>query len=102
MMPVDGTGATKTYYVCLPTTEATWQKATSSSLAGTASVFAVSVYSKAQWATVSAEEGPVPTKIGETGSWVVVYSTAQDFPQDGTFTAAVGDYKNVIATFKAI
>ena len=102
IMPADVSGATKTYYVCLPTTEANWQKATSTSLAATASVFAFSVYTKSQWTAATSEEGPVPTKVGEAGSWIVAYSTAQDFPQDGNFPAAIKDYKNVIATFKAL
>ena len=102
MMPATVSGSTATYYVTLPTTDSFWQKATSTSYAGTVSLFALSVYTKAQWATASAEEVNMSTKIGDAGDWVVAYSMAQDYPQEASILAALQDYKNVIATFKAL
>lgn len=95
-------GSTATYYVCLPTSDSGYAKATSTSLAGTASLFAFSVYSQAQWTAATAEEGVTPTKIGEAGDWIVGYSSAQAYPGTSVFSAAGSDVKNVVATFKAL
>ena len=96
------TGATATYYICLPTTDTFYTQSSSTSLAGTASVFAFSVYTAAQWQAITAEEGPQPSKVGETGSWTVGYSSAQDYPNTAVFSTAVSDVANVIASFKAL
>ncbi len=92
----------KYYYVCLPTTSSNYQSESLEYLAGTASIFALGVYSRAQWQIISSEEGPTPTLVGTSGNWVIGYSTAQDLPPDSNIVAAVGDIKNVVATFKAL
>lgn len=102
MMPATISGSTATYYVTMPTTDANYQKATSTAYAGTVSLYAISVFTQSQWATATAEEGPQPTKIGDAGNWVIAYSGAQDSPQEATIIAAGKDFKNVIATFKAL
>lgn len=100
--PATNTGSTATYYMCLPTSDSDYTNASITSLAGTASLFAVSVYTQAQWTAATAEEGPQPSKIGDSGNWVVAYSPAQAYPSTAVFTAAASDVHNIMATFKAI
>jgi len=100
--PATVSGATATYYVCLPTTDAAYSQASTTSLAGTASMFAVSVYSGAQWTAAVEDENPTFVKIGEVGTWTVAYSSAQAYPATSVFSAAAGDVKNVVATFKTL
>lgn len=101
MKMADIAGSTATYYVCVPTTDKTWSSS-ADAYPGTASIFAFSVYTKAEWATAEAEEVNYDTKIGETGTYVIAYSSAQAAPEDIQDSKISSDIKNVVATFKAI
>lgn len=86
------------FYLGLPTTQAGW---TGTGVdAGYSSMFAISVYTKAQWATASAEEGPKPTKLGEKGDYVFAWSQAQATPKD--LEKRFAEISSVIDTFKVI
>lgn len=100
MKEATNTGSTKTYYVCVPTTDSDWAAASSTSNAGTVSIFALSIYTQAQWTAATSEEGPTPSLVGQSGSWYVGYSPAQAYPADKATLAT--DVHNVIATFAAI
>lgn len=98
----DIAGSTATYYVCVPTTDTKWTSS-SDSYPGMASVFAISVDTKAQWAEAEAEEGGNrSTKIGETSKYVFSYSPAQSGPTDVLNKKLSSDIKNVVATFSAL
>jgi len=102
MKLADISGSTATYYVCVPTTDAKWT-GSADAYAGTASVFAISVNTKAQWAEAEAEEGGNrSTKIGETAKYVFSYSQAQSGPVDVLNKNLSSDIKNVVATFEAL
>jgi len=86
------------FYLGLPTSQAGW---TSTGVdAGYSSLFAIDVYTKAQWATVSAEEGPKPVKLGEKGDYVFAWSQAQATPKD--LEKRFSEIKSVIDTFKIL
>ncbi len=91
-------GTEATYYVGLPTTDTAWTD--SGADKGYASLFAVSVYTSAQWTTITAEDGPTPTKLGEKGGYVFAWSSAQSTPSD--LESKFSDNKTIIATFKTL
>ncbi len=97
----DVDGATKTWYVELPTTDPTWAKATSTSEAGYVSLFAISAYTKAEWDEAQSAGGPSDTKITTIGDYTFGWMGAQAGATDiaATKTSAV---KSIISTFKAI
>jgi len=83
-------------YFNMPTTNSFYATASSTNLAGYASVFAVGVYTPTQWAAVvgTPDEG---TKLGSNAGYVWNYSMAQADPDN--FTALRANVKNVVATF---
>lgn len=93
-------GTTATYYIEAPTTDANYASEESTHDAGYASLFAISVYTPAQWAAVQAEGGPGETKLGEKGNYVFAWSHAQAAPDDVVTAGLWDDINNVIATFK--
>jgi hypothetical protein len=98
---VTPTYALVTCYFEMPTTsaETTWTAASTDHSAGYASIFAVSVYTPAQW-TAAQEETNKPTKLGETAEYVWGYSPAQALPDDLQASKIADEVKNVVATFK--
>lgn len=85
-------------YLGLPTTQVGW---TSTGVdAGYSSMFAIDVYTKAQWATANAGEGPKPVKLGEKGDYVYTWSQAQATPTD--LDKRFAEIKSVIDTFQII
>lgn len=92
------TGTTATYYVGLPTTDTAW---TDSGVdKGYASLFAVSVYTSAQWTTAAGGSGSIPSKLGEKGGYVFAWSSAQSSPSD--LESKFSDNKTIVATFKTL
>lgn len=89
-----------TCYVSLPTTstDMVWATESVTHFAHYASLFAVSVYTPAQWAAAIAEPAEVPTKLGENANYVWGWGQAQAMPND--LSAAYADSKNVVATFQ--
>ena len=87
-----------TCYVTMPTAsnEGTWTAAGTDHDAAYASVFAVSVYTPAQW-TLSQEEANKPAELGHNTSYYWGWSQAQAVPTD--LEVVYADAKNVIATF---
>ncbi len=98
---VTPTYALVTCYFEMPTTsiETTWTAASTDHSAGYASVFAVSVYTPAQW-TAAQEEANKPTKLGENANYVWGYSPAQALPEDLQTSKIADEVKTVVATFK--
>lgn len=92
-----------TCYFQMPTTSAeiTWTTAAIDHDAKYASLFAVSVYTPAQW-LVSQEEANKPTKLGENANYVWGWSQAQALPQDLQDSKISDDIKNVVATFAIV
>lgn len=98
---VTPTYALVTCYFEMPTTsaETTWTATSTDHSAGYASVFAVSVYTPAQW-TAAQEEANKPTKLGENANYVWGYSPAQALPEDLQTSKIADEVKTVVATFK--
>jgi len=92
-----------TCYFNLPTvsTETVWTTESTDHFANYSSVFAVSVYTPAQWTTAQAEANP-PTKLGETSAYVWGWAPAQALPQDLQDKKIADDVKNVVATFEIV
>ncbi len=90
-----------TCYFELPTisTDATWAIATTDHDAKYASLFAVSVYTPAQW-TTSQVEANKPTELGHNANYYWAWSPAQAYPED--LKDAGADAKNVVTTFKIV
>ncbi|MEX2012171.1 MAG: hypothetical protein WD970_00200 [Patescibacteria group bacterium] len=87
-----------TCYFTMPTTTADpiWVAAGSDHDAAYASVFAVSVYTPAQW-TLSQEEANKPAELGHNANYYWGWSQAQAIPTD--LEAVYADAKNLVATF---
>lgn len=87
-----------TCYFTMPTTstEETWTVAATDHDAKYASLFAVSVYTPAQWAVAKAEAN-TPTQLASTTDYVWAWLPAQAYPDD--LAAVAADDDNVIATF---
>lgn len=90
-------GATMTYYVEIPTTDAS---ATGDSTADTGyySPFAISVYTLAEWATVESSEGPKDTLISKNATYAFGWSQANGTPSSDFKGAS--DIATIIASFK--
>ncbi len=84
-------------YVAIPTTDKNWTE-TDPVEDGYASLFAVSVYTKAKWEELKTAEGPKPGYISEKGDYIFAWSSGQAAPTD--LTERFADAKTIIATFK--
>jgi hypothetical protein len=96
---VKPTDAIITCYIEMPTasTDAVWTAAATDHDAKYASLFAVSVYTPAQFTTASGDAN-APTKLGSNTSYVWAYNQAQAIPTD--LDAPYKDVKNIVTTFK--
>lgn len=83
------------YYVGLPTTDKNWVE--SSMESGYASLFAISVYTKAQFTQAQSMEMP-PSKLAEKGDYVFSSSHGQATPTD--LADKFNDVNSIIQTFK--
>ncbi len=92
-------GATKTWYVELPTTDTNWSLDTSTSDAGYVSFFAISAYTDSQWAENQAEPAP-STEITKVGEYTYGYTRAQAAPD--SLTDKFDDIKTIVTTLKGI
>lgn len=90
-----------TCYINMPTssTDEVWTTESVTNFAKYASIFAVSVYTPAQWLTAETEPNK-PTKLGENANYVWGWSQAQALPEDLQASKISDDIKNVVATFK--
>lgn len=88
-------------YFSMPTTskDDVWTAVTNDHNSGYASVFAVGVYTPAQWATALTEPN-ASKELGKNDNYVWGYSPAQALPDDLQTSKIADDVKNVIATFK--
>lgn len=92
-------GIIATYYFEVPTTDSSWGSSETND-SGYASVFALSVWTKAEWAQTLSDPMQGETKISETDDYVFSWSSAQAGPQDIQDKGLMSDIKNIIATFK--
>ncbi len=85
------------YYFGLPFTDSNWQQEEDMP-AGSASLFALSVFTLEQWDKVQAEGGPFPTVIKTTDKYVYTWSVGQAYPLE------LGKYRDdpetIISSFK--
>ena len=88
-------------YFTVPTTSTddVWTASAQDHDAKYASVFAVGVYTPAQWA-IAKKEPNAGTELGKKGGYVWNYSNAQALPDDLQANKIADDVKNVVATFK--
>lgn len=87
------------YYFGLPYVESTYLQDPDMP-AGSASLFALTVFTKAQWAQVQADGGPFPTVVSETDQYVFAWGQGQAYPTElATFRA---DMNGIIASFKLL
>ena len=86
------TGSEYIYWVYVPTTD----ESNSFDKPGYVAPIAISVYTLDQWASVSATEGPKPTKTDENKTYILAYSTWQDAPQD-LVDAGLADEVTIVA-----
>lgn len=98
---VTPTYALVTCYFTMPTTstDTVWTTAAIDHAASYASVFAVSVYTPAQW-TASQEEANKPTELGHNTSYYWGWAPAQALPDDLQTKKIADDVAVVVATFK--
>jgi len=98
MVPQPGYAVVTCYFTMSTTsTETVWTTAAIDHPAKSASVFAVSVYTPAQW--ITAQEDPnKSTELGHNASYYWGWIQAQAIPTD--LDAVYADAKNVVATFK--
>ena len=92
-------GVTATYYFEVPTTDSSWGSGETND-SGYASAFALSVWTKAEWAQTLNDPMQGETKITESDDYVFSWSSAQAAPQDIQDKGLMSDIKNIIATFK--
>lgn len=87
------------YYVAVPTNDKNWKEGNSVVPAGYASLFAMGVYTKAEWAKM--EGGDIkPAKLGESEKYVYTYLPGQAHPTDlGTQYNEIND---IIKTFEVL
>ena len=90
------TGSEYLYWVYVPTTDESY----SYDKPGFVAPIAISIYSLDQWATVSATEGPKPTKVDENDTYVLAYSTWQDAPEDLLDSGLADEVTSVAKTAK--
>lgn len=90
-----------TCYFNLPTDsdETVWTTASTTNFANYASVFAVSVYTPAQFTAASAETN-APAKIYSNNTYVWAWAPAQALPQDLQDAKVSSEVKAIIATFQ--
>lgn len=94
-------GSVITYYFEVPTSDTSnYGNASSVNDAGYASTFAISVYTKDQWAAVPTDAGGSDTKITENATYVFGWSHAQAAPDDIIAKGIWDDINNIIKTFK--
>lgn len=93
-------GSTATYYVEVPTTDANYANEESTHDAGYASMFAISVYTPAQWTALQADGNPTDVKLAENSNYVFAWSHAQACPSDVQAKGIWDDISNVVKTFK--
>jgi len=95
-------GITTTYYVNVPTTDVDtiWTTEDSTHFAKYASVFAIGIYTQAQW-TSAQDEPNKPAKMGECGNYIVGYTPSQALPMDIQDKNLASEVKAIVATFKA-
>jgi hypothetical protein len=86
-----------TYYFALPTTDKAWKEEGIDS--GYSSVFAITVYSKAQYEETKKGEGDTLVATGQTDKYVFVASQSQAVPKD--LSTKYKEYQTVIKTFKS-
>lgn len=92
-------GITASYYVEVPTTDSSWGSGETND-AGYASIFAISVWTKAEWAQTLEDPIQAETKITENDDYVFSWSHAQAAPDDIVAKGLFTDAKSIIATFK--
>lgn len=95
-------GATATYYVEMPTTstDTAWTTVATDHDAGYASLFALSVYTNAQWTAATAQATEIPTEVGVAGSYTIGYLPAQSYPTDLQTAGLASQVASIVATFK--
>lgn len=97
LFPADPYGATAAYYVGLKTTDNSYNE--SNLEKGYVSLFAIDVYTKAQWTAAQNEEGIKPTFLTQNGQYVIAYSLPNGTrPTD--IEARVAEVKSVLSTIK--
>ena len=96
--PVKLDGITATYYFEVPTTDSSWGSGETNDK-GYASVFAISVWTKAEWEQTLSDPMQGETKITESDDYVFSWSHAQAAPED-VAASIFNDVENIIATFK--
>lgn len=97
--PVKLDGITATYYFEVPTTDTSWGSGETND-SGYSSVFAVSVWTKAEWEQTLSDPVQAEIKITEIDEYVFSWSSAQAGPEDILDKGLLDDIKNVITTFK--
>jgi len=92
------TGSEYIYWVYVPTTDESY----SFDKPGYVAPIAISVFTLDQWASVSATEGPKPTKTDENDTYVLAYSTWQDAPADLVDNGLADEVATVAKTAKFV
>ena len=92
-------GITASYYIEVPTTDSSWGSGGTND-AGYTSIFALGVWTKAEWAQALSDPIQAETKIAESDDYVFSWSQAQAAPDDILAKHLFEDIKSVIATFK--
>lgn len=87
---------TAAWYVSLATTSAATETGVTK---GYASMFALTLYTKAQWAAAQAQEGPKPTFAAQNDKYVIAYSLPNGIPPADLKTQRDAA-KSVVATIK--
>jgi hypothetical protein len=92
-------GVTAAYYVAVPTTDTTSDETSMGIDKGYLSLFAITVYTPAQWDTASKAEGPKPTVAIQNANYVITYSKP-----NGTIpsylAARAAEVSSILATLK--
>lgn len=87
------------YYVAVPTNDKAWTEPGSGIDPGYASLFAMGVYTKAEWAKLEGQEMK-PAKLGESDKYVYTYLPGQAHPTDlGT---QYNEINEIIKTFEVL
>jgi hypothetical protein len=87
------------YYVAVPTNDKTWTEPGSGIESGYASLFAMGVYTKTEWAKLEGQEMK-PAKLGESDKYVYTYLPGQAHPTDlGT---QYNEINEIIKTFEVL
>ncbi|MBW6431983.1 SH3 domain-containing protein [Patescibacteria group bacterium] len=87
------------YYVAIPTNDKSWTEPGSGIETGYASLFAMGVYTKDEWAKLEGQEMK-PAKLGESDKYVYTYLPGQAHPTDlGT---QYNEINEIIKTFEVL